>query len=166
MCPDQNMTGLGLEYFCFEGDGLWNASDDELIARARREVAQLGLAQEDSIVDAKVLRVRKAYPIYDESYQRGVRAIRQFLDGIGNLQLIGRNGMHRYDNQDHAMLTGILAARNILGARYNLWDLCVGDGHHEEGDEITDGDLEALEADQPLMPSLTPSATNLDLLQS
>ena len=166
MCPDQNMTGLGLEYFCFEGDGLWNASDDELIARDRREVAQLGLAQEDSIVDAKVLRVRKAYPIYDESYQRGVRAIRQFLDGIGNLQLIGRNGMHRYDNQDHAMLTGILAARNILGARYNLWDLCVGDGHHEEGDEITDGDLEALEADQPLMPSLTPSATNLDLLQS
>ena len=83
---------------------------------------------------------------------RNAESYTRCLETVPNLQLAGRNGMHRYDNQDHAMLTGILAARNILGARYNVWDMQVGDGHHEEGDEITDSDLAALEATQPLTP--------------
>lgn len=157
MVPQPDTSCLGLEYFCFEGDGLWQAGDSELIARARRELAHLGLAADEAFLDACVLRIRKAYPVYDESYRRGLEAIRRFLAMVPNLQLIGRNGMHRYNNQDHSMLTGILAARNVLGARFDLWELHRNSEHLEEGDEISDDEIAALEQAQPLTPAARPA---------
>ncbi|MDA8194054.1 MAG: NAD(P)/FAD-dependent oxidoreductase [Thermaerobacter sp.] len=122
MVPDARTTCLGLEYFCFEGDGLWNAEDATLIALAAREVAAIGLLQGGTVFDGRVVRVPKAYPVYDDGYAHRVATIRNHLaDHFPDLQVIGRNGMHRYNNQDHAMLTGLLAARNLDGGRYDLW---------------------------------------------
>ncbi len=120
------MSCLGLEYFCFEGDGLWNASDGELIALAKREVAQIGLVSPDDVVDACVVRQAKAYPVYDEDYRLNIATVRRDLEGCyPSLHVIGRNGMHRYNNQDHAMMTAMLTARNIIaGARlYDVWNV-------------------------------------------
>jgi protoporphyrinogen oxidase len=156
MVPDPGTTCLGLEYFCFEGDGLWTTPDAQLIDLAKREMAQLGLVDPKLIVDGTVLRVQKAYPVYDESYRRGLAGIQQFLQNVPNLQLVGRNGMHRYNNQDHSMLTAILAARNILGARYDLWRVNVDADYHEEGEDLTEQQLAALDASQPLVPTRVP----------
>jgi protoporphyrinogen oxidase len=157
MVPQPDTSCLGLEYFCFEGDGLWQTGDSELIARARRELAHLGLAPAEAFLDARVLRIRKAYPVYDESYRRGLEAIRRFLAMVPNLQLVGRNGMHRYNNQDHSMLTGILAARNVLGAGFDLWELHRNSGHLEEGGQVSDEEIAALERTQPLTPAARPA---------
>jgi protoporphyrinogen oxidase len=123
MVPDPNATCLGLEYFCFEGDELWNATDKELIALGTAELAKLGLADPADVVDGTVVRQPKAYPVYDDRYQEHLTTIRTWLESaLPNVQLIGRNGMHRYNNQDHAMMTGLLAARNIArGEHFNLW---------------------------------------------
>ena len=154
MVPDPETSCLGLEYFCFEGDGLWNSSNEDLIALGRKEVARLGLVDPQAFVDGTVLRVPKAYPIYDGTYLRGVAAIREFLQEVPNLQLAGRNGMHRYNNQDHSMLTAILAARNVLSGfnRYDLWQVNVDAEYSEQGAEITEEELKALEASQPMVP--------------
>jgi protoporphyrinogen oxidase len=131
------MSCLGLEYFCFEGDSLWNAPDRDLIALAEREVAQIGLIGEKDVVDACVVRQAKAYPVYDEDYRDNVAAIRLDLEGsFPTLHLVGRNGMHKYNNQDHAMMTAMLAARNILaGARvYDLWNVNEDAEYHEDGE--------------------------------
>ncbi|MBV9076509.1 MAG: NAD(P)/FAD-dependent oxidoreductase, partial [Methylobacteriaceae bacterium] len=118
MVPDPRYACLGLEYFCFEGDGLWNAPDEELVALATREIDRIGLVQAADIVDACVVRQPKAYPVYDEAYRDNVAAIRLDLETrYPTLHVAGRNGMHKYNNQDHAMMTGILAARNILAGR-------------------------------------------------
>ena len=133
MVPDPSKTALGLEYFVQEGDALWSMPDAELIALASRECEVLGLAPSASVVDGAVVRMPKAYPVYDGAYQDALRTIRAWLDGIGNLQLIGRNGQHRYNNQDHSMVTGVYAARNIAaGADYDIWDVNVEDEYHEE----------------------------------
>ncbi len=139
MVPDPRYTCLGLEYFCFEGDGLWNATDDELIALGCKELGQLGLVDPEKVVDGTVVRQPKAYPVYDDFYRQNVEIIRSFLEReVPNLQLIGRNGMHRYNNQDHAMMTGMLAARNITtDEHYNLW-LVNSDAQYQE--EIREGD--------------------------
>ena len=122
MVPDQAMTSLGLEYFCFEGDALWSASDGDLIAMAKKELAMLGLANSAEVVDGVVVRQSKAYPMYDHNYRTNVARVREFLENAaGNLQVAGRNGMHKYDNQDHAMLTGLMAARNVMGGSFDLW---------------------------------------------
>ncbi|PSR29577.1 MAG: FAD-dependent oxidoreductase [Sulfobacillus benefaciens] len=122
MVPTNTTSCLGLEYFCFEGDGLWNSSDEALLKLAEQELNALGLTRGHSVIDGKVVRVPKAYPVYDEDYQSNVNTIVEYLRySAQNLQLIGRNGMHRYNNQDHAMMTGFLAARNILGSNYDLW---------------------------------------------
>ena len=114
MVPE-GMSCLGLEYFCFEGDGLWNAPDSELIALAKKEIAQIGLVTADEVIDACVVRQAKAYPVYDEDYRDNVAAIRLDLEGsYPTLHMVGRNGMHKYNNQDHAMMTAMLTARNIL----------------------------------------------------
>ena len=152
MTPSAETSCLGLEYFCQQGDCLWTKPDAELIAQAVRELAHLGLAPADAIIDAKVIRMPKAYPVYDGSYQRGLSAVREFLTTISNLQLVGRNGMHRYNNQDHSMLTAILAARNIMGASNDLWELNIDSEYQEEG--VSLADLEALEATQPRTPSV------------
>jgi protoporphyrinogen oxidase len=141
MVPDPETTCLGLEYFCFEGDRLWNTPDAELIETGKRELAQLGLLDPARVLDGTVLRIEKAYPIYDRTYRRGIEAVRRFLATVPNLQLVGRNGMHRYNNQDHSMLTALLAARNILGAHYDLWQVNVEGDYHEEGAEVTEHEL-------------------------
>jgi protoporphyrinogen oxidase len=152
MTNDPEMTCLGLEYFCLEGDRHWNASDDELIGLAKRELVQLGLAEERHIIDGTVVRVHKAYPIYDSVYKQALNTVRDFLKTVPNLQLIGRNGMHRYNNQDHSMLTGILAARNILGARFDLWNLADDMSYLEDSTELTAEQVIALEESQPAVP--------------
>jgi len=136
MVPD-GMSCLGLEYFCFEGDALWNAADSALIALAKKEIAQIGLVAPDEVVDACVVRQAKAYPVYDEDYRDNVAAIRLDLEtGYPNLHVIGRNGMHKYNNQDHAMMTAMLTARNILaGARlYDVWNVNEDAEYHEAGE--------------------------------
>ncbi len=152
MTPDPTMTCLGLEYFCHEGDGIWNRTDADLIALARRELAHLGLADAESITDGAVIRAPKAYPVYDAGYRERLDTIRKFLLLIPNLHLAGRNGLHRYNNQDHSMLTGILAARNIAGASYDLWNLAIDSGYLEEGSVLTAEQIDALEATQPAVP--------------
>jgi hypothetical protein len=122
MVPDQRLTMLGLEYFCSEDDALWSASDQDLIAIARREIATLGLAESSKVIDGTVVRQGKAYPMYDHDYRANVAQVRAFLKPTaGNLHVAGRNGMHKYNNQDHAMLTGLMAARNIMGGVFDPW---------------------------------------------
>jgi protoporphyrinogen oxidase len=159
MVPDPETSCLGLEYFCFEGDGLWTMRDEDLIELARQEVDQLGLARAEDVTDGAVVRMPKAYPVYDGTYQRGIATIREFLSVTPNLQLVGRNGMHRYNNQDHSMLTAMLAARNVVAARegrgnrYDLWQVNVDEEYHEGGAELTEVELKALEGTQPLVPT-------------
>jgi protoporphyrinogen oxidase len=133
MVPDPAKTSLGLEYFCNAGDSLWNTPDPELIEIARREIARIGIARYEAIEDGCVFRVRHAYPVYDSQYGDALQLIRRFVDGLENLHLVGRNGLHRYNNQDHAMLTGMLAARRVaLGERHDLWSVNTEPEYHEE----------------------------------
>ena len=132
LVPDASRSSIGMEYFCDVGSDLWNMDDAELIAMAGRELGQLGLASAESVVDGTVIRQEKAYPVYDGEYRDALDVIRTWLDGFENLQVIGRNGMHRYNNQDHSMLTGMLAARNALGASHDLWSVNVERSYHEE----------------------------------
>ena len=131
MVPDPSTTSLGLEYFVHEGDDLWSMTDDELIALGASETARLGLVEESRVRDGAVVRVRKAYPVYDGDYREALATIRDWLSTLDNLQLAGRNGQHRYNNQDHSMLTGILAARNVAGARHDIWSVNVEEEYHE-----------------------------------
>jgi protoporphyrinogen oxidase len=139
MVPDDQTTGLGLEYFCFEGDGIWESSDEELVALGTREVEQLGLASADEVAGGKVHRQAKTYPVYDDEYLNHLRVIREYVEAeLPNLQFIGRNGMHRYNNQDHSMMTGILAAQNIaLGETFDLWKV---NGDAEYLEEVREDD--------------------------
>lgn len=133
MVPDQSKTSLGLEYFCTEGDSLWSQPDENLIELGKREVERIGLAKYGDIEDGCVFRVPKSYPIYDSDYREHLAVVREFVESVGNLQTIGRNGLHRYNNQDHAMLTGILAVRNlVLGERNDLWSVNTDQEYHEE----------------------------------
>jgi protoporphyrinogen oxidase len=133
MVPDPNKTCLGMEYFVFENDDLWSSSDEKLIELAKRELASLGLAREDEINDGAVVRVQKAYPMYDDAWSDQVEKVRLYLEEhLPNLQLVGRNGMHKYNNQDHSMMTAICAAENICGAKYDLWAINTEPDYHEE----------------------------------
>jgi protoporphyrinogen oxidase len=130
------MTCLGLEYFCFEDDGLWTMSDEELIALATREVAKVGLVAATDVVDGCVVRQQKAYPVYDDAYRDHMATIRRDLEqSYPTLHLIGRNGMHKYNNQDHAMMTAMLTARNILAGEriYDIWQVNEDAEYHEAG---------------------------------
>jgi protoporphyrinogen oxidase len=138
MVPDPNHCSYGLEYFCFEGDGLWSTSDENLIALAKKELEHIGLAASGDVLDGCVIRQSKAYPVYDDDYKRHVEVIRQALGThCPNLQLVGRNGMHKYNNQDHAMMTALLAARNILAGheKYDVWSV-NDDAEYLESDPI------------------------------
>jgi protoporphyrinogen oxidase len=131
MVPTEGRTCLGLEYFCFEGDGLWNSTDEDLIALATREIGKLGLADPERIEDATVVRMPKAYPVYDAGYADHLNIVREHLDAVGNLQMIGRNGMHKYNNQDHSMLTAMMAVWNLHGASHDLWKVNTDFDYHE-----------------------------------
>lgn len=114
MVPDPNVSFLGLEYFCFDGDGLWNSPDGELIELGKREMNQIGLLGESEVTDGVVIRMPKAYPIYDDQYRASLDVLRPWLAGFENLHSAGRNAMHQYNNQDHSMMAALLAARNVL----------------------------------------------------
>jgi len=132
MVPEPGRTCLGLEYFCFKGDGLWTTSDDDLITLATRELEQLGLAEAAGVVDGAVIRMPKAYPIYDSQYADHLQIVRDFIDPIPNLHTVGRNGMHKYNNQDHSMLTAMMAVQNMNGAEYDIWAVNTDFEYHEE----------------------------------
>jgi protoporphyrinogen oxidase len=132
MVPVPGKTCLGLEYFCFEGDGLWAADDQELIDLASRELRELGLAPGANVEDGAVVRMPKAYPIYDADYRRHLDHIRDYIDPIANLHLVGRNGMHKYNNQDHSMLTALFAVENMQGATHDVWAVNTDFEYHEE----------------------------------
>jgi protoporphyrinogen oxidase len=132
MVPDAATTALGLEYFVQEGDELWAATDGDLAALAAREMERLGLARRDEVIDSAVVRMPKAYPVYDQGYREALPVLRDYLGGFANLHAVGRNGQHRYNNQDHSMLTGIYAARNVAGGAYDLWAVNEEAEYHEE----------------------------------
>jgi len=141
MVPDPELACYGLEYFCFEHEGIWKMSDAELVTLAGRELASLGLVEEQAVLDGRVVRQPKAYPVYDDGYDEAVAAIRRAVDtGYPGLHLVGRNGMHKYDNQDHAMMTGLLVARNIVAGRrvYDPWSVNQDAEYHEAGESGTD----------------------------
>ena len=136
LVPDQSKTSLGLEYFCFEGDSLWSMSDKDLVELGRKEIAAIGLVKGEKVIDGCVVRMPKAYPVYDDSYQDHLAVIRAWLQNFDNLQLAGRNGMHKYNNQDHSMMTAFLAARNIMGTGdFDTWKVNTDAEYHEGGSE-------------------------------
>jgi protoporphyrinogen oxidase len=133
MVPDPNKTCLGMEYFVFENDDLWSSPDEKLIELAKREIAELRLARPEEIEDGAVVRMPKAYPMYDNGWTRQVEIIRRYLETtLPNLQVVGRNGMHKYNNQDHSMMTASCAVQNILGAKHDLWAINTEPEYHEE----------------------------------
>jgi len=163
MVPDPAIACVGLEYFCFEGDGLWSASDADLIAQATREMQTLGLVAPEQVVGGAVVRQEKAYPVYDDAYAANVAAMRAELESkYPTLHLVGRNGMHRYNNQDHAMMTAMLTVENIVaGSRvYDIW--CVNEDaeYHEAGNEgeqagLTAGQAAALASERAVPMPVT-----------
>jgi protoporphyrinogen oxidase len=132
LVPDANKTCLGMEYFCSEGDGMWESKDEELVALASRELEALGLSRGARVIDGTVVRMPKAYPVYNAAYRGHLETIRSFVDGIPNLHTIGRNGMHKYNNQDHSMYTAMLAVANLEGATHDLWAVNSDFEYHEE----------------------------------
>jgi protoporphyrinogen oxidase len=134
MVPDKSKTCLGLEYFCFEGDGLWTSDDGALVELAGKELAHLGICSPELVFDGVVVRQQKAYPVYDDTYQSNVDIIRNYLQSqLPNLHLVGRNGMHKYNNQDHSMMTALLVARNIAtGSAFDPWNVNADAVYHED----------------------------------
>jgi protoporphyrinogen oxidase len=160
MVPDESLACVGLEYFCFEGDGLWSSSNEDLIALATKELAQLGLCDPAQVVGGAVVRQEKAYPVYDDAYAANVAAVRDELEGrYPTLHFVGRNGMHRYNNQDHAMMTAMLTARNIAAGarRHDVWQVNEDAEYHEagaEGDDAGDyGGVAAALRSERLVPA-------------
>ena len=129
--PDRT-TVLGLEYFCFEGDGLWTSRDEDLIALATKELQSLNLIGDARVFDGTVVRMQKAYPIYDEPYRAHLDKVREYIDAIPNLHCVGRNGMHKYNNQDHSMLTAMMTVWNMQGASHDVWSVNTDYEYHEE----------------------------------
>lgn len=133
MVPDPARGSVGMEYFCNEGDDLWRRPDDELINLAGSELATLGLVSPGDVVDGVVYRVPRSYPVYDSTFRERLDVLREFVDSLENLQMIGRNGLHRYNNQDHSMLTGIYAVENlVLGHHHDLWKVNADEEYHEQ----------------------------------
>jgi protoporphyrinogen oxidase len=138
MVPDPSKSSLGLENFCFEGDDLWTRPDPDLIELGKREIDAIGLVKAAKVIDGCVVRMPKAYPVYDDVYQERLAVIRAWLKRLPNLELAGRNGMHKYNNQDHSMMTAYLAARNILGlGSYDTWKVNTDAEYHEEATATT-----------------------------
>lgn len=136
MVPDPSMACYGLEYFCFEGDGMWASSNEELIALGKKELEHIGLGKASEVLDGYVVRQPKAYPVYDKNYKEHIDIIREALISYPHLYLVGRNGMHKYNNQDHSMMTAMLAAENIKAGKeiYDLWNVNQDAEYHEHGE--------------------------------
>jgi len=154
MVPDQDLTGLGLEYFCFEGDQLWESSDNELIERAKKDLCYLNLVKSHDIQDGHVIRQKKAYPIYDDQYKKNVNIIQTHVEKYyPGLHFVGRNGMHKYNNQDHAMLSSMLTVDNLLKGEkiHDIWSIDENNQYLEEKVKIKN----------PLVPSKIPDSYSL-----
>jgi protoporphyrinogen oxidase len=151
MVPRPGVTCLGLEYFCFEGDDLWTSRDEDLVQLAVRELRELGLADVSKVVDGTVVRMPKAYPVYDSAYRGHLDVVRSYIDPIANLHTVGRNGMHKYNNQDHSMLTAMMAVQNMQGATHDLWTVNTDFEYHEE---------QRLETAPAREPGYSPSASD------
>ncbi|HEX6943377.1 MAG TPA: NAD(P)/FAD-dependent oxidoreductase [Gemmatimonadaceae bacterium] len=132
MVPEPGTTCLGLEYFCFEGDGLWSSADADLVELAKKELGELGLVDPSRVRDGCVVRMPKAYPVYDSTYAGHLSMLRTYIDPISNLHTVGRNGMHKYNNQDHSMFTAMMAIANMRGASHDVWAVNTDYEYHEE----------------------------------
>jgi protoporphyrinogen oxidase len=151
-------TCLGLEYFVFEGDELWSSDDDELVRLATRELGELGLVSAADVEAGYVVRVPKAYPHYDYEYQDNVATITKFLEASApNVHPVGRNGMHKYNNQDHSMFTAMLTVENILGASHDIWAVNVEEEYHEVRAHGADGRRGGTGRDAPILPRRSPA---------
>ena len=140
MVPDPDLNCLGLEYFCFRQDGLWEMKDEDLIRLADEELIQLGLVTPGHVIDGTVIRQPRAYPVYDENYEERVALFRSWLESdMQGLHLVGRNGMHKYNNQDHAMMTALLASENIIAGEqlWDVWQVNEDAQYHESGEDRT-----------------------------
>jgi protoporphyrinogen oxidase len=152
MVPDPDTGCVGMEYFCFQGDRLWTMADEDLVALATRELEQLGLVKPGQVKRGYAVRVPLAYPMYDESYAEQVAKIREWLDPIQGLTQVGRNGLHRYNNSDHSMLSAMRAVDNLLGrGQHDIWAVNVESAYHEEQ---TDADAELPYKKVPVTPAM------------
>jgi protoporphyrinogen oxidase len=136
LVADPNKIWVGLEYFCYETDPIWSLPDEKMIELAKGEMEKIGIIDAKDVLDGCVVRVPKTYPAYFGTYDR-FGEIRDFVDGFENLFLVGRNGMHKYNNQDHSMLTAMTAVDNIVEGRAdksNLWELNTEMEYHESKD--------------------------------
>jgi protoporphyrinogen oxidase len=149
----EGRTCLGLEYFVFEGDDVWSTPDDQLVELGKRELAVLGLVDPAMVEAGYVVRMPKAYPTYDDAYKANVDVLRAWLaEHAPNVHPVGRNGMHKYNNQDHSMLTAMLTVENILGASHDIWSVNVEEDYHEE--KAAEGPEDGgLEGDVPVVPA-------------
>ncbi len=148
-------TCLGLEYFVFEGDEFWSSSDEDLVARGIADLDRLGLVDAAAVEHGYVVRMPKAYPVYDEDYRANVAVLRTWLEANApNVHPVGRNGMHKYNNQDHSMLTAMLTVENILGAHHDIWDVNVEQEYHEQvgPDDRPVGGERGTGRDAPVIP--------------
>jgi len=134
MVPDQSKTSLGLEFFLWENDEEWQWSHERLIELGIKECNQIGIVERDEVSDGTVVKMKKAYPVYDQYYHNSLEIIRNYLGSFSNLQTIGRNGLHRYNNQDHSMLTAVYAAKNIMGEEHDVWTVNTEKEYHEDGE--------------------------------
>jgi protoporphyrinogen oxidase len=137
MVPDPSKTALGLEYFLWSSDQLWTQPDDVLIGMGRREASKIGLIEESDVIDGCVVRMPKAYPVYDGVYRDALAVVRSYLRNFPNLESVGRNGQHRYNNQDHSMVTAMYAVQNIAGDSLDCWDVNVEEEYHEESVKLS-----------------------------
>lgn len=128
--PDQ--ASIGMEFFLNDDEPMWSMTDKDLIDLAAKELETIGLAPASSVVDGAIIRQPKAYPVYDSEYQDALKVVQEFIEGLENFQTVGRNGLHRYNNQDHSMLSAMYAARNLVGGSYDVWDVNVERSYHEE----------------------------------
>jgi protoporphyrinogen oxidase len=153
-------TCLGLEYFVSEGDDLWESPDEALVARATDELVRIGLGRAGEVERGFVVRMTKAYPVYDDGYRASVETIRNWLDrDVGNVHPVGRNGMHKYNNQDHSMYTAMLTVENIVsGADHDIWSVNVDGAYHEAGIPSV-GRSSDTGRDAPVVPRHQPVAT-------
>src|SRR5712691_9499385 len=144
MVPDPSMACYGLEYFCYEGDGLWTARDADLVELGKKELEQIGLVKASEVLDGCVVRQSKAYPVYDEGYAENVKKVRREVESrYPGLHLVGRNGMHKYNNQDHAMMTAMLCVKNIVAGQplYDVWRVNQDAEYQEAGERSAQSGL-------------------------
>jgi protoporphyrinogen oxidase len=144
MVPDPSMACYGLEYFCYEGDGLWTSRDEDLVELGKKELEQIGLVKASEVLDGCVVRQSKAYPVYDEGYAENVEKVRREVESrYPGLHLVGRNGMHKYNNQDHAMMTAMLCVKNIVAGQplYDVWRVNQDAEYQEAGERSAQSGL-------------------------